>query len=430
MNFSWRFRLLTLGVLLGFPVLLAAQSQWSLSQVRQDSADYSLGVRSEFFLNSDALDNDFFLAFLGNRDFIETSVKDRISDRLGSENRFGGELNTGLFFSGPLARGKGDNPFRLSYFIGLADRQHVHSIFSEDVFRLGFYGNKRFAGDTAKLGDFELHAYQYQQLQTGVHYDNGRGRILAAGLSFLKGQGQQSIEVQQLDLFTSETGDYLAADTRARVRQNDSSNTNLDAFNGLGASIDVMVQYQFNLLEVNRHGNGWLRLEVNDLGYLWWNDESLDYRVDSVYEFEGVVFDNLFDLNDSLLQSQNPSRIVDDIENSQGRSSYRTLLPAQFRLTFSQDHHRGFNFSMRIEQRLQAQFKTFVLLKESYRLKPWFRVALMGGVGGYGRYYAGAEAQLKFAHWELLLGSNSLEGVVLPKNSSGSNGYLALRTSF
>lgn len=406
------------------------QTNWSLSQIRSDSSNFSVGIRGEYFLNSNVLDNNFVFSFLGNRNFIESDDKDRISDRLTTDNRVGADLNSGVFFSGPLRKGKNSNPFRLSYFVALSDRQHFHAKFSEDAFKLGFYGNKRFAGDTAHLGGFELQAFQYQQLQTGLLYDNGLGRVLGVGISLLKGQRNQFIEVDQLDLFTSTTGDYLSADTRGRVRQNDSSNTGIDAANGWGSSIDLLFETQFNLLEGNRHGNGLLRMEVNDLGYLWWNNQSLNYRVDSLYEYEGIFIDNLFQLNDSVLQANNPDSIVDEVLDSQARKAYRTFLPGTVRLTLSQDHHQGFNFSIRFEQRLGANYRPLVLVKESYQLSSWLRVAAMGGIGGYGRYYLGAEAKARFGGWEVILGSNSLEGVILPKNSSGNNGYLALRTHF
>ncbi|MEM9023790.1 MAG: DUF5723 family protein, partial [Bacteroidota bacterium] len=217
-----------------------------MHQLHTDST-VRVGFRGEYFLNSNALDNDFVLGFLGNRDFIDRPTKDRISQRLDDRNRIGGEVNYGFHASFPLKKLLGDTLQGWNWFVRLADRQHVDLRFPKDFFDLGFYGNRRFAGDTADLGDFFFNFIGYQQLQAGLLLKHASGHRLGWGVSLLKGERQLTVDAPEVNFFTSELGDRIEVLTRGEVQQSDTGNTSRTAFNGLGTSVDLYYGRDFSI---------------------------------------------------------------------------------------------------------------------------------------------------------------------------------------
>jgi len=394
-----------------------------------DSSKVAVGSFGEALFNSDGLDNAFLTNFLTGRR-IETNDKDRISERLVSSTRAGGDLNLGLFGVAALNGIAGWKPYQLQWYTMAADRQHIDVRFPPNLFELAFYGNKRFAGDTAFLGDFELNFLRYQEFQLGLITNNGKGRTLGLGLSVIKGEENWQIEVPNTTFFTSETGEFLEVSSQASILRTDTNNRGQTAVNGLGASVNFFYKSHFTLLEHDRLGLGTIDFEVNNLGWISWNDQSIGYEIDTTYQFEGIVIDNLQELNDSILQASSPDTLLDDLREKQNRQKYRTTLPTTFSLRIAQEHSKGFSLALGAIVRLQANYAPYLFLSETYRVNRLLSVQGSAGYGGYGRWNAGVQCQLNPGNFRILIGTRHLNGWIAPKEYAGGSLYLTLKTVF
>lgn len=413
------------------PLLFAAkgysQTGYSLSNYYLDSAKIAVGISGEFLINSTVLTNEFFGKFI-NGGYIDKELKDKISGKLLLSNRLGGDVNYGLFYAQRINRLFGKPFYRFNYFVSITNRQHFDVRFNENLFKLGFYGNKQFAGDTVDAGNFSLNMLGYQQFQLGFISDNGMGGKFGMGLSFLKGETQNSIEAAQLEIYTSDIGDVIDISTNARISRSDTATTGIEAFNGWGLSIDLMYEYNFNVFSNSDEGIGMLRLEISDLGFIRWNEQSFNYTLDTSFHYEGLVIDNVFELHDSIL-TQTIDSITESYTSHQLKSGHTTVLPAIFRFTVIQQKGRHV-FTLGMMYRIAANYNPFVFLKETYRFNEVFSLGGKVSYGGYGKFGFGLEAGISFKKFRLLIGSNHLDGLILPKITSGYSGYVAFDKRF
>ena len=68
-------------------------------------------------------------------------------------------------------------------------------------------------------------------------------------------------------------------------------------------------------------------LGVEDLGFIYWNKNSLDIGSDSTFHYDGIWVDNIFDLNDSLLSNISKDSIINKISITNQKVVIQLLCP-------------------------------------------------------------------------------------------------------
>ena len=227
-----------------------SQTEYGLSKYFTDSASVSVGVIGEYSINSTVLSNEFYNFFIQGG-YIDTEAKDRISGRLRTSNQLGGDVNFGIYYAQKIDSLFGKARHKLNYFINISNRWHFDVRFSDDLFNLGFYGNKIFAGQTAELGDFNLNLLKYQQFELGLMNSNDSGKQYGFGISFLKAEEHFYINSNRADLYTETTGEYVDLNMNLQINQSDTASRGLQAFNGWGLSTDLFYQLPYNLFREN-----------------------------------------------------------------------------------------------------------------------------------------------------------------------------------
>lgn len=402
----------------------------SLSEASNDSLKFSTGIYSDIFLNS-TVDNkftgllfpsDFLLSGAGKKEYITKEFKDQISGKLTSSNRVGGDVGSGLFF---LHTFKRDSAYTWRYFLSLSDRMHLEATFPKDLFDLAFYGNKRFAGDTAFLDNTFINFLRYQQMQAGIIISTQKGNRYGLTLGFLKGEQNYSLKINRAHLFTSENGESLDVDFSAEINQTDSSNYGIDAFSGWGISSDFFGEFP---IQIKEH-KSFFRVEANDLGFIKWNKNSLYYNIDTSIHFEGFYFSNILELNDSVLQSISTDTIQAELQAAPQRKIYYSYLPSLMRLSWNWNLEKFF-LSAGFFHRINSNYKPLTYLKYGYKFSSWFSAASRVSYGGYGKIGFGIETKFAVKNWSLRLGSSNLEGVIFPEEFGGNSVFFSLRKEF
>ena len=389
-----------------------------------DSSKTKIGITSNYDLNSTAFTNTFISKFyLGG--YINTDLKNTVLNRLKNANQIGGNLNNGVYAAFKLQSFGGSK--NISLFFSVRDRLHFDSQFSGDLYKVGFYGNSQFAGQTANFDNFSLNLIHYQQVQIGLFSSKlDSAARWGIGLSFLKGQQYFSVIANKAELFTSEDGQYINFNTDLTAIQSDPAHTGTGALNGYGASLDLYFEAPFQ----TRFGDSKLRIAVSDIGLIRFNKQTQQYQQDSVFQYSGIRIDNIYDVQSLALGSKAKDSIINAIAPNH-KQAYNATLPAILDLTFETHFTKRFHLIEGIHYVFNANYTTLYYVKAHYYFTPKFMLSATFGYGGYGNlnYGIGVFADLGRGI-KLYAGSNNIEGYIAPAKTAGQGVYITLVKSF
>lgn len=383
-----------------------------------------MGLTSDFFVSSNSVTPAFIDKFYTGG-YIDVKLKDQVLKLTQNENRIGAELNYGLFVSVKPDSLFHRNVFHL--FFSLRDRQHADASFSKDFYKIGFYGNASYAGNTATLGNFSFNLIRYQQLQIGLFSSKlDSAARWGIGLSFLKGEHYSSVLARKADLYTSPDGKEINFDTDIEIAQSNPLNKGLNATNGYGASLDIYFEAPFQ----SKIGNSKLVISVADIGLIRFDDQSLYRRQDSLFHYNGFYISSITDIRDSTFLPTSKDSIINTIFPAKKRAVTVTL-PSTLNLSFETAFNKHFHLMEGARYLYNANNKLYVYLKGNIYFTKKVMLSVIAGYGSYGNinYGLGIAANLG-AGFLLYAGSNNLEGYLLPSMAGGRSAYFSLFKNF
>ncbi len=389
-----------------------------------DSTKTRIGLVADYGINATALTSQFINKFYKGG-FIDADLKDKVLKRTKKMNTIGADLNYGIYVGIKL-----DSIFHkknISLFFSVRDRAHFDARYSRDFYKVGFYGNSDFAGETADFNDFNLNFLRYQQLQVGLFsskYDSAARWGIA--LSFLKGEQYASIFAQKAELFTSEDGQYIDFNTNMQVAMSDTAKKGIGAFNGFGASIDIYFEAPFK----TRFGDSKLRVSVADVGSIKFNDKSLFMNQDSLFHYEGFNVSSVYDLQDSTFANTSQDSIISTIAPFKNQS-FSVTLPSVLNLSYETRFTKHFEMVEGIRYVFNGNYHLLVYVKGNFIINPKFIISATLGYGGYGKFNYGLGAFANLGKGFIIYaGSNNLEGFITPKKACGQSAYISLIKNF
>jgi len=410
--------------------LAHGQSRFGIADFAVDTADFGIGLYGEFSLGSTVLTNRMYMDFYRGS-YLEREVLDKASKRLVQFNKAGGDIKYGLYFSqnlNKIIRKKG-----LSWFVNVADRAHWDLLFTDDLFKAVFYGNKMFEGDTAKMGTFEGNFQRYQQFQLGLIKANKNKSVIGMGVSFLKGQQFYQLDIARANLYTSMLGMENDLDLEYRTVESDPKNTDINDMSGWGASVDAFYQLPYfmlqNTAEHESDWKGYLRIEARDLGFIVWNDNATVRLKDSVYHNEGVLIPTALALSPTWADEQRDS-LKQLLQPETYKGSLTSILPATIHLRMYQANSAGLFVSMGTVLRTFANYSPMIYLGGGKKLSERLSIGGTMEFGGYGRFNLGVEAKTRLKGYELVLGSRSLGGILFPMTGGGNSAFISIKKNF
>ncbi len=389
-----------------------------------DSTKLRIGLVADYGVNATALTAQFVNKFYKGG-FIDVDLKDQVLKRTKNMNNIGADLNYGIYVGIKL-----DSLFHkknVSLFFSVRDRAHFDARYSKDFYKVGFYGNSDFAGQTADFNDFNLNFLRYQQLQVGLFsskYDSAARWGIA--LSFLKGEQYSSIFAQKAELFTSEDGQYIDFNTTMQVAQSDTAKKGIGAFNGMGASIDIYFEAPFK----TRFGDSKLRVSVADVGAIKFNDKSLFLNQDSLFHYEGFNVSSVYDLQDSTFANTSQDSVINAIAPFKNQS-FSVTLPSVLNLSYENRFTKHFEMVEGIRYVFNGNYHLLAYVKGNFIINPKFEISATVGYGGYGKFNYGLGVFANLGKGFIVYaGSANLEGFVTPKKACGQSAYISLVKNF
>jgi hypothetical protein len=384
----------------------------------------NVSVGMDFTYGSTVMNNEFLNKFLfGGK--IDRELKDKAYTNLGGNNRLGGDLNYKATVEIPFDTifGKSD----ISMVIGVEANEHIDGAFSSDLFRFTFDGNKQFAGESASLDGINYNYYKIQRLNLGFinHkiFDNGIAKE-GAIISIIKGEEQRAITIPRGSIFTEQNGREIDVDLNYLYNSSDTANKGFMAFNGMGISTDLFTEFFL------KNGDK-IYMGIEDLGFVYWNKSSLEITTDSVFHYEGVFIDNIFDLNDSLIDNLSKDSIINSISTTNEKGDYSVALPTAIHLTYTKIFNDKWKANIGFYGRILSNYFPYIYANIYHYFNSSFAIKSQLAYGGYGKINVGVALSKNIKNsFNIFIGTNNIDALVAPVNSYSSSGFLGVKKYF
>lgn len=382
---------------------------------------YSVGVYGRYQLATNAISSNLvWKAYQGK--FLDRKLREAASNRLAATNAVGVDLDYGIY-----ARHLPDSAKGLGWYLNIADRTHANAKFSKDLFDLAMFGNAMFAGETADLSNLYATFITYKQYEIGllknISSASGNKWRIGFGLSLLTGNRNLQLKIDKAELYTDSDGEYLDGEVKGEIRSGSINSSQYFDANGLGLSAALSIGF-----EAEKFG---LLLDVDDMGFIRYNQNLKHTDLDSVFRFEGVDV-NLFGNDGGSFSSINLDSVVSGFATELEGTAYNVVIPGRIRLEgFYKLNEKGLRLYAGIQYRIAPAYLPYGYIGTSSPLPKGFYIDGRFAYGGFGSWHVGLELRKKFSNvFEIKLGTNNLEGYVLPMVGTSQSAYVGLAGYF
>lgn len=388
------------------------------SYFNSEGISHKIELKFDGYYNSTSLSNDFTSLFYKGG-YIDSILKNKISNDLFDENRIGSELNYGITYKNYHAHLLGQP--HIGWYASVENIGNYHANFSKNAFDLLFYGNGNYIGDTINIAPVEAEFLQYQKFTIGGFNKNNNSYI---GISFLKGQSYNQLQINNSTLYTAPLAESLSGNINANYTQSDTSSTNgLNAFNGWGLSTDIVFYLNIGKNKNIKFQNAFC-ISVQNLGFIQWKNTTTSV-VDTQFVFNGFEVNDLFDSTSYNFSD----RLEDSLGVKKHNETITKMIPAIF--TFSkaidpnsEDKLQGI-YGVRV--RSNAFYRPLFFAGIYYRTNEKLNMSAFLSIGGYGRFKIGYQLSYSpFKNFSFHLASGNLIGFM----NSGYGKDLTIRLAY
>lgn len=346
---------------------------------------------------SNTLDNEFMSKLiLGG--MISPENKDNVRSTLDSHNRAGGRGYSRLQYLNFNSKLPGNE--QLGWLVSASTDYHLKLDFPGQLYHLLFEGNADFVGETMGISSLGAEYFAYQKLGFGAF---NKKNLSWATISFVNGQDYVRSAATG-ELFTSEIGDSLALNYAAFLERSDPDVSGIGSSNGAGFALDASVNVPFG------DGTGFVRLELADVGGLWWNDQSIRYESIDSLQYTGVEISDI--LNDALADLSIPN-FEDSITFTEERGKLFSWLSGSYTASVMSRQESGNYLELGVRMKFDNTALPMVYGSYHYMLDDNTSVFARATLGGYGRLRLGAGFEKYWKGWYISAQTGDLPGLIL-----------------
>lgn len=334
-----------------------------------------VSVHGQVYQQGNALTNSFVNKFI-NGGFIDNDLKNEQSvsnndNFLGAGFQFGMEA---MFAPKTLFGSE-----RYGWTISVSHHDDLSIQFGRDVFNTVFYGNKSYAGKTADFGNSGLRYQRFQQLNLGVFDKETLSRV---SVGFVNGNQAALADLNEAEMYTAANGEYIELQADGSFALTDTAQTTGLVMNGIGA----IVNFEWNIpiaIGGDQGKTAYLRVGAQNLGFIRWNNKTVNYAIDSAYHYEGFLIDDLTgleDLNDEV------DNVVDSLLPQSSAESRLEATPAWLYLSWFSPLGQQFHYELSLNYKINGYHLPEASAALFYQPNQRWMVgakALYGGYGGY-----------------------------------------------
>lgn len=384
---------------------------------------YKAGISAIADYSSNSLTSAFAFSWLAGN-YLNNTLKQQVSSLLGNNNRAGYEMNYGMYMV--FCHDTAGKRKPLNFFVALRHKSYLNTSFTADDFQVPFYGNAGYAGKTAQLSPFNFESLSYQQAELGLVFTHfAGGAEFGAGLSFLAGQSYLAMQLPSAGLYTSPTGESITINADALLMQSDTSAQGRNGINGAGGSLDLYFMVPYKLGGKNSS----ISIGLSDLGFIRWNNSSLQYRKDTTYTYNGVSINSLNDIKNLSFHSL----AADSLQNRYfpyKKGGFYSAIPAVLELKSVTQFSSAFHLELGLCDMFNANAGAYFYAQSDFYFGSKWMTTFQAGYGGYAgiNFAASLCRQYRRSQWSLTL--NRLQGFVLPYRFGGAGAYMQYSLTF
>ena len=404
-------------ILLCIPFLLIGQEYKS-----------EISLQSNIEIESSSFDNSFLqkLLFTG---YITDSIKEDLLNSLDENNIINSQIKNTLKYTYNFKNNK--------LIFSISDINLINMNLKKDLIHLGFEGNFGYQDKTLNFSNTYIRADRFQQFK--IVYGSLINNIgLSFGCSYLLGNHHFNYIINKGSLYTAPYGNYLNLEYDINTFMSDTSNITPFANNGQGIAVDFSTLFKIKTYELN--------LSVEDLGYIIWGSSSMTLGVDSTFTFSGIEIADIYNFNDSILETSN---IIDDFNDTK-KKSFKSYIPATINFAISNNLNNKYlnyyragviakwqplidNTSLSFEKIKQgideSNFKPLYYFNSIFKIKKYELIPSIS-YGGYTNNYNFGFAISIGNKNKLLIGANHLEGLINYENAQAISLQLNIKLQF
>lgn len=374
-------------------------------------------VYANGYMNSNAITNSFFKSYFYTYSFIDNDLKQQQVDRLKSSNRLGTDIKGGVYGQYKIKNTR--------YEAGLGYRNFSATQFSADAFKLVFYGNSMYAGQTASLTPLNSYDMNYQSFYVGARKNLGKKENVTVGarVGFIRGGRLRKVHSKNTSLYTDLNGEFLTVNGKFDIAYTDDSTySTIPSMHGAGFSTDLFFSV--------KDGKNELAIEVLDLGFIHWNN-LVTYKGDGSYTYSGIEIDNLFNGGDLAFDPISVNSVLSNMGVNKEVKDMTYMLPSTLNIAYYRHLSPKVTLSGGVRQQFVAGYIPRAYFKTAYYIKKDFVIIPTLAYGGFGR--ADFELGVSKSFSDHLLVSTNLfwfEYLALPSSTSGHGMSLAFSYYF
>jgi hypothetical protein len=377
----------------------------------------SVSMHGEYDFNSTAIQNGFVNKFIVGG-YLDSTTKSNSQKNMSAVNRAGGSYGVGVTaFWG--AKGS-----KYSFITGLKQVEFFNSTFSQDFFSMAFFGNKMFEGKTANIGGTTINHFKFQEVKLGFIWDHiDTTAKVGFSVSYLKGQNLFQINTGTSSIFTAMDASEVYLNMHGSFTTSDTAKNKqgYGVFNGNGASAEFFADMPYQ----SKLGESKFYVAVNNLGFIRWNQNTMNLNFDTNYIYKGVTINNLFAISDtSIKQLSKDSLTKKLIHTTKQRTSVN--LPTSFLIIHSIKFNDFFTLNNGFRHIFQGNYVPYIFAEGVFHINKNLSATLHTGAGGYGKFTVGLNAEYKVKSWFIRAGSNALQGYISPKNTLGQGLFFSI----
>ncbi len=400
---------------------LLSYSQYNSEFLNFEKTGRSISINGEYELGSNGIYNSLLNKFIYGGE-ITRNLKDASNNHMKGMNVIGANINYDLsvFFG---------KSYKYSYLLGFKDQQIFNSSFTKDFYQLIFYGNKPYLNETKNLSGSSINSLRFQELKIGfIWHKIDTTAKAGVSISILKGQQLFYIKAKEgSSLYTNSDGSELLFNSSFNMALSDTSNQkNFFSYTGIGASADIFFETPYKS-QVGKESI--LTVNANNIGFLHWFDNSVQYSSDSIFKFNGYQIDNLIDLKDSTLSLINRDTIIKNTTNAR-KESFNVNIPTNLLIINKIKFTDKFVLGTGFRYLFNSNFKPYFFIDSEYQLTKKIIGNLHVGYGGYSKLNVGLSFSYNTPMWFIKIGSNSLQGYISPKNTYGQGAFISIAKKF
>jgi hypothetical protein len=331
--------------------------------------------------------------------YVERELRERSADQMRAKNTAGFVLGARLTWTGRDCF-LGQRHWRP--IVSVAQQEVMGLRFTDDLFRLTFFGNAAYEDRTANVAPSAFTRIGYRSVGVGF-MDQRTGSYLLLGL--VQGGSFTEVDIRSASLYTAPDGRLLSLSINGEFHANDTAGNGYDRFNGLGAALSGRWAFRFGQDKYT------VAAGVTDLGIVRWNGNSVHLAKDSLIDYRGIDITDLLDLDDVLIGEE---RLRDTFGLHYTTSAHNMLLPFRATLEFRMQLDDRTETGITIAQRNLPGHVPEAILHAGRRLGQRTLLGAHVGYGGAGGLRAGISARMRLGqHTWIDLGTAHLPGLLL-----------------